>query len=114
MEKGLFEKPNIISGTISLECLKADDCIALYIKKIHDLYPCKEIYVITNDHDYLQLKSDNIYLINLKYQTVGINKTSGDPQKDLFIKAVCGDKSDNINKIFINKKLGTKKVRGFI
>jgi len=109
MEKNLFEKPNIITGTLSLECLEADDCIALFIKKIHDLHPCKEIYVITNDHDYLQLKTDTVYLINLKYQKVGNNKTTGDAQKDLFIKAVCGDKSDNINKIFENKKIGPKK-----
>jgi 5'-3' exonuclease len=109
MEKKLFEKPNIITGTLSLECLEADDCIALFIKKIHDLHPCKEIYVITNDHDYLQLKTDTVYLINLKYQKVGNNKTTGDAQKDLFIKAVCGDKSDNINKIFENKKIGPKK-----
>tara|TARA_B100000475_G_C14998045_1_gene315137 strand:- start:1056 stop:1367 length:312 start_codon:yes stop_codon:yes gene_type:complete len=50
-----------------------------------------------------------VYLINLKYQKVGHTKTTGDPQKDLFIKAICGDKSDNINKIFINEKIGPKK-----
>ncbi len=109
MEKKLFEKPEYISGTLSLDCLEADDCIALFIKKIHNLHPCREIYVITNDHDYLQLKTENVYLINLKYQKVGNSKTTGDPQKDLFIKAVCGDKSDNINKIFENKKIGPKK-----
>ena len=109
MERKLFEKPGLVSGTLCLDCLEADDCIALFIKKVHDLHPCREIYVITNDHDYLQLKTDKIYLINLKYQKVGHNKTTGDPQKDLFIKAVCGDKSDNINKIFENKKIGPKK-----
>ena len=109
MGKKLFEKPDLISGTLCLDCLEADDCIALFIKKVHDLHPCREIYVITNDHDYLQLKTDNIYLTNLKYQKVGNSKTTGDPQKDLFIKAVCGDKSDNINKIFENKKIGPKK-----
>ena len=109
MERKLFEKPEFISGTLCLDCLEADDCIALFIKKIHNLHPCREIYVITNDHDYLQLKTENVYLINLKYQKVGHSKTTGDPQKDLFIKAVCGDKSDNINKIFENKKIGPKK-----
>ncbi len=109
MDRKLFEKPDIISGNLCLDCLEADDCIALFIKKVYDLHPSREIYVITNDHDYLQLKTENIYLINLKYQKVGHNKTTGDPQKDLFIKAVCGDKSDNIQKIFNNKKIGPKR-----
>ena len=39
----------------------------------------------------------------LIFKEVGEKKTSGDPRKDLFIKAVCGDKSDNIQSIF-NKK----------
>ena len=107
MNERLFDAP-IITGTLSLDCLEADDIIALFIKKIHQLHPEREIYVITNDHDYLQLKTDQVFLINLKYQRVGHSKTTGDAQKDLFIKAVCGDKSDNINKIFKNKKVGPK------
>ena len=83
MEKKLFEKPDLISGILCLDCLEADDCIALFIKKVHDLHPCREIYVITNEYTYLQLKTDNIYLTNLKYQKVGNSR------QQLIHKKIC-------------------------
>lgn len=95
----LFEK-SYIYQILSMDCLEADDCIALAVKEIQKHSPDKIIYIITNDHDYLQLKTEYIYLYNLKYNEVGEKKTTGDPNKDLFLKAVCGDKSDNIKPIF--------------
>ena len=112
MDNGLFEK-SYIFDKISMECLEADDCIALSIKYIRSKNDEENIYVITNDHDYLQLNSYNINLVNLKYQIVGENKTSGDPHKDLFIKAVCGDKSDNITGVFKKLRVGKKTAEKF-
>lgn len=107
MDNGLFEK-SYIFDRLKMESLEADDCIALAIKYIRSIDSEEQIFVITNDHDYLQLNGYNVNLINLKYQIVGEKKTTGDPQKDLFIKAVCGDKSDNIDGIFKRLRVGKK------
>lgn len=111
MSHNLFEQAEVDS-ILSCKCLEADDCIALSVKYLQTSFQLTEykpqIYIITNDHDYLQLKSENISVINLQYKIVGEKKTSGDPQKDLFIKSVCGDKSDNICKIFEFMKIGPK------
>ena len=80
--------------------LEADDCIALYIK-YYSTY-LNHIYIIANDHDYLQLTSEKVKLFNLKYKEI----ICDDPKKSLFIKCVIGDKSDNIKGIF--KRCGVK------
>lgn len=108
MDSDLFKKHCYVKEILYLDCLEADDCIALSVKEICKKVPDISIYIITNDHDYLQLKNDNINLINLKYQQVGKNTTTNDPDKDLFLKAVCGDKSDNISSIFTKKRVGKK------
>jgi len=70
-------------------------------------YPESMQWIITNDHDYLQLSRENVFLFNLKYNDLTKNKNcTGDPKKDLFCKIVLGDKSDNILGIF--KKCGPK------
>jgi len=99
MKNKLFEKL-YIDNILQLNCLEADDCIALAVKEIQKIQNDKIIYIITNDHDYLQLKTQYVFLYNLKFKEVGEKKSTGDPYKDLFIKAVCGDKSDNIQSIF--------------
>lgn len=107
MNCGMFEK-TYIHSILKMDCLEADDCIALNVKYIRNKSADEKIVIITNDHDYLQLNDDNLSLINLKYQKVGEKKTTGDPRKDLFIKAVCGDKSDNIERIFKKLRVGQK------
>ncbi len=89
--------------------LEADDCIALSVKHLQMTSDTvNQIYIITSDHDYMQLKQDNVHIINLKYKIVGDKKTTGDPAKDLFLKVVCGDKSDSILNIFKNIRVGPK------
>ena len=112
MEEQLFCQAGV-KHMISMNSLEADDCIALSVKYVTKKYPNKEVYVITNDHDYLQLKSEHVHLLNLKFQVVGDSKTTGNPQKDLFLKAVCGDKSDNIPGIFCKLKVGKKKAENY-
>ena len=91
--------------TLSHNRLEADDCIALYTFEL-----CKSdcmIYIITNDMDYLQLAAPNVKLLNLKYKYLTDNKKwYGNPEKDLFIKIIMGDKSDDIPAIF--NKCGPK------
>ena len=81
--------------------LEADDCIALSVKHLVKKYPACQIYIITSDKDYLQLKRDNVYLYNLAFKNIADNKSStGNPLQDLEIKIVMGDTSDNIPSVF--------------
>lgn len=92
---------------IYMDNLEADDCIALYSKFVSDT---KNIIIIANDMDYLQLNCDNINIYNLKYKNLADNKKwSGDKNFDLFTKIIIGDKSDNIPCLF--KKCGPKKIQ---
>lgn len=90
---------------ISVDRLEADDVIYLTQKTLKEKVKNNEIVVITNDNDYLQIVGDKIILINMQFKELkarGVN----DPHQDLLIKAMYGDKSDNILKIasFISKE----------
>lgn len=81
--------------------LEADDCIALSVKHLVKKYPECQIYIITSDKDYLQLKSENVHLYNLAFKNIADNKSStGNPLQDLEIKIIMGDTSDNIPSVF--------------
>jgi 5'-3' exonuclease len=81
--------------------LEADDCIAISVKYLIKKYPECQIYIITSDKDYLQLKEKNIHLYNLAYKNIAENKSStGNPEEDLWIKIIMGDVSDNIPSVF--------------
>jgi 5'-3' exonuclease len=84
--------------------LEADDCIALYVKKLIQLdnICTTNIYIITSDKDYLQLvTTDHIYLFDLAFKDLTKQKSSyGSAEKDLFCKIVMGDPSDNISSVF--------------
>jgi len=88
--------------------LEADDCIAITAKHLV-LNPNNNITIITSDTDYIQLIQPRIQLFNLKLKPVQTEKNSTmNPNKDLFIKIIKGDKSDNIPKLF--NRCGKKKV----
>lgn len=87
--------------------LEADDIIAILKKNIRNKYNDALIYIIANDHDYLQLLDENTKIINFKNKNLLESKKVFDnPDKNLFYKIVLGDKSDNIMPIF--KKCGPK------
>ncbi len=81
--------------------LEADDCIAISVKLLKTKYPDCSIYIITSDKDYLQLNSHNVHIFNLAFKNIADNKSStGDAKKDLEIKIIMGDTSDNIPSVF--------------
>ena len=81
--------------------LEADDCIAISVKLLTAKYPDCSIYIITSDKDYLQLNSHNVHLFNLAFKNIAENKSStGDAKRDLEIKIIMGDTSDNIPSVF--------------
>jgi len=92
--------------------LEADDIVAILKFKIREKYPKNNIFIITNDHDYLQLMDDNTHLINLKFKNLKDNKkVFPEADKNLFYKIVLGDKSDCITPVF--KKCGLKMVNNY-
>lgn len=87
--------------------LEADDIIAITTNYLKSLKDTENIYIVANDMDYLQLWDDKCDIINLKKQRLIENKKSfPDGAKNLFIKIILGDKSDNIIPVF--KKCGVK------
>ena len=87
--------------------LEADDIIAITKNHIRQKYADAKIFIIANDHDYLQLLDDNTEIVNFQNKFLKeAKKVFSEPQKNLFYKIVLGDKSDNIMPIF--KKCGPK------
>ena len=81
--------------------LEADDCIAISVKYLLNKYPDCNIYIITSDRDYLQLNAHNVQIFNMAFKNIAEGKTAtGDAQKDLQIKIIMGDTSDNIPSVF--------------
>jgi len=75
--------------------LEADDVVALLCEKD----PTHPTVIITNDNDYLQLCSPTTQVINMQGKNLAL-RGSGDPKKDVLIKILMGDKSDNIPPVF--------------
>jgi len=88
---------------------EADDVIGVLTKK---LYEDNKVYIITGDHDYLQLLyNDNVQIYTMKMQNLR-DKSSGDRYTDLMMKILSGDNSDNI--YAIHTKLGPKTAMKYI
>jgi len=87
--------------------LEADDCLAILTNDILTKYPSANIHIITSDMDYLQLAKSNVHIYDLKFRKLTERKSSfNNAEKDLFVKILTGDKSDNISSVF--KKCGPK------
>jgi len=102
--------PNLIKERnfkiLNHDKLEGDDIIYLTKKHIQEKnLNYKNIIIITNDYDLLQIIDDTTILINLKEKILN-EKSDGSPEIDLSLKIICGDKSDNIPSCF--KKCGKK------
>ena len=93
-------------STKMVECdtLEGDDCIYIIKDMLTKRYPDQPIVIIGSDHDLMQLldnydtnieKQNRIKIVNLKGKSLH-EKSCGDSRKDLEIKIITGDKSDNI------------------
>ena len=102
----LFPASNV-AAVMKCAHLEADDCIALAVQHLRDL-PCVEkITIIANDRDYSQLLGPNVEVRMLggKGKSVlapltDLRGCSENGALNLFVKIVCGDKSDNISGVF--------------
>jgi len=105
-EESLFQAGGA-KAVLSYPTLEADDCIAISVKYILDMYKECMIYVVTSDKDYLQLVEPRVKIFDLKFNNLADKKSStGNPNADLFCKIVMGDLSDNIPSVI--KKCGPK------
>ena len=89
--------------------LEADDVVYLVINQLLHMDPT--IIVLTNDNDYLQLRSmsDKISIHNMQTNVDKSDlsaRSKGSPELDLCLKIVMGDASDNIPAIAA--KMGPK------
>jgi len=93
--------------------MEADDIIAVtanYIK--HNHKGDYRIYIIANDMDYLQLWDNTCEIVNLQGKYLVEKKNSyRDGDKNLFMKIVLGDKSDNIQPVF--KRCSVKEAESY-
>ena len=102
--KNLLDKYTYLEN----ERCEADDVIGVLTKK---LYKDNKIYIITGDYDYLQLLyNDNVQIYTMKNEK--LEKSSGDRYRDLMMKILIGDNSDNI--FVIHTKLGPKTAMKYI
>ena len=94
---GLREK----HGTqfLCVDGAEADDVIGW----IHRHSPNVDKTIITNDHDYLQLKDDRTRILNMHMVDI-CRKGTGCPRKDLQMKILTGDVSDNIAAVMSKKR----------
>tara|TARA_X000000368_G_scaffold416570_1_gene410806 strand:- start:564 stop:1415 length:852 start_codon:yes stop_codon:yes gene_type:complete len=96
-----------INHVLKFPTLEGDDIVAITKKYLRNKYPDSMIYIIANDHDYLQLLDENTEIINFQNKNLRENKkVFPEADKNLFYKIVLGDKSDNIMSVF--KKCGPK------
>lgn len=92
---------------IDVDELEADDVAALTKAALRNNGYDDDIIFVTNDNDYLQLLDDKTHAYNLHEKDGTLRKRScGDAAKDLRIKILMGDKSDNIPPVW--PRLGAK------
>jgi len=105
----LVERYNVKSMRIS--SAEADDVAAVVTKHLLKLHPKREILIITNDCDYLQLLQPRVHIWNLQTKNLA-ERSCGDSAIDLELKIILGDKSDNIERCF--PKCGEKTALKYI
>ena len=98
--ENLFDKAGI-TKILKCKTLEADDCLALTAKRLMANDPQCQVTIIASDHDYLQLVCPQIQIYNLKFKNLLEGKdVFPEGKKNLFLKTIMGDKSDNIPSIF--------------
>lgn len=90
---------------LSVPHMEADDLVACVKRLVREESPAKEVYIVTNDNDYVQLIDDYTLVTNLQGCDLK-GRVGCSPQQYLEQKIIMGDKSDNIPSIA--RKVGEK------
>jgi len=96
---------------VELDRAEADDVIALMTNAIHANNPETEVYIVSNDNDYIQLVGEHTHVIDMKCAPLH-NRVMHTPQDYLMAKIIMGDKSDNIPPIA--KRIGKKRASALV
>lgn len=97
----LLSNGDIKGKRSAVDGLEADDVVYGWVRALRNGESREEfadtpIYCISNDNDYLQLRRfDKVHIYNLGDKNLA-DRSCGCPEKDLLVKVLCGDKSDNI------------------
>lgn len=92
--------------TIMYDHAEADDIVAVIAKNAKKKNQNCNLYITTDDNDYIQLHQDGVFIKNLKNKVITERMQEMDVTKFLLTKIILGDKSDNITSIA--KKCGPK------
>lgn len=90
---------------LSVDKLEADDIVAIVKTHVRSNEDQREIVIVTNDNDYVQLIDDYTLVVNLQGRDLK-SRIDSEPLTYLQQKIILGDKSDNIPSIA--KKIGEK------
>lgn len=91
-----------------MDKMEADDIISLTKTRLRTMGFYSDIIIITNDNDYLQLLDDQTHAYNMNHDRNNLRlRSAGSPEKDLLVKILMGDRSDNIPPV--RPHLGPKK-----
>jgi 5'-3' exonuclease len=90
--------PNIGLNTVNFDRLEADDIAYIVHTIILEKFPNEKMIIITNDNDYLQLVKENVKIYNMQMKDIS-SRGMECCKNELFMKALRGDKSDNIEKV---------------
>jgi 5'-3' exonuclease len=83
---------------------EADDVIAVITSSLSIQNNQDTVYIITNDHDYLQLLNKVTGIYNLQGKNLLTKAIDGCPYKSLLLKVLQGDVSDNIKGVLSKVK----------
>lgn len=107
---GLVKKNDHIF-TIKKNHMEADDIIALCCRYIRAKHKTRDIYLVSGDQDFYQLGYNNLYFADYKKKEL-LQFSSKEARRELLLKIINGDCSDNIPSIFPkNKKEVSNKQR---
>lgn len=104
-------KQTIGFKVVDMDRAEADDIIAMMTDAIHTLSPDTNVYIVSNDNDYIQLVGRNTHVIDMKCEPLN-NRVCHSPQDYLMAKIIMGDKSDNIPPIA--KRIGKKRATALV
>ena len=93
--------------------IEADDIIALCSKYIRFTHPDKKVYLISGDQDFYQLGYSNLFFADYKKKE-HLQFNREEAKKQLLLKIINGDCSDNIPSIFPKDLKSSNKRRKLI
>lgn len=93
LQQVVLEEVAKYGNVLGAPSLEADDVAFLTFKRIRQKQLETEVFVLTSDHDYLQIVDENFKIVDASGKCI---TGSGNAKKDLLMKIIMGDKSDNI------------------